>query len=60
MSDKQLNICEHMPDNPDVDECHVCGFRRKCECEGKSYGVTHISDFLSENDNCEVCNQSIK
>jgi len=22
-------ICEHMPDDPDVTECHVCGFKVK-------------------------------
>jgi len=25
----KANICEHMPDNPDVYECHFCGFIRK-------------------------------
>jgi hypothetical protein len=28
-----LTICEHMPDDPDVEECDICGF------------VTHSEDY---------------
>jgi len=25
----ELECCEHMPDDPDVTECHFCNFKKK-------------------------------
>jgi len=45
MSDPQKEICGHMPDDPDVYKCYVCGFHRKVQCGDSS---------------CEVCNDYIE